>query len=92
MKAFPSSLRAERGTPDVVAAAGLPRFARNDDILRAFAPWRGTNLFLFSRKGAKTPRRMGIYGPGSNIVECAADVLRLLGHNMLPVGLAEAVT
>jgi methylmalonyl-CoA mutase len=24
----------------------------------------------------------GIYGPGSNIVECAADVLRLLGHNM----------
>jgi methylmalonyl-CoA mutase len=28
----------------------------------------------------------GIYGPGSNIVECAADVLRLLGHNMPPVG------
>ena len=27
---------------------------------------------------------MGIYGPGSNIVECAADVLRLLGHNMPP--------
>jgi methylmalonyl-CoA mutase len=27
----------------------------------------------------------GIYGPGSNIVECAADVLRLLGHNMPPV-------
>ena len=26
----------------------------------------------------------GIYGPGSNIVECAADVLRLLGHNMPP--------
>jgi methylmalonyl-CoA mutase len=25
---------------------------------------------------------VGIYGPGSNIVECAADVLRLLGHNM----------
>ena len=24
----------------------------------------------------------GIYGPGSNIVECAADVLRMLGHNM----------
>lgn len=24
----------------------------------------------------------GIYGPGSNVVECAADVLRLLGHNM----------
>jgi methylmalonyl-CoA mutase cobalamin-binding subunit len=28
----------------------------------------------------------GIYGPESNIVECAADVLRLLGHNMPPVG------
>ncbi|WP_374388963.1 methylmalonyl-CoA mutase [Sandaracinobacter sp.] len=29
----------------------------------------------------------GIYGPGSNVVECAADVLRLLGHNMPPAGL-----
>lgn len=28
----------------------------------------------------------GIYGPGSNVVECAADVLRLLGHNMAPAG------
>jgi methylmalonyl-CoA mutase len=28
----------------------------------------------------------GIYGPGSNIVECAADVLRLLGHECSPVG------
>ncbi|MFZ9396174.1 MAG: methylmalonyl-CoA mutase, partial [Erythrobacter sp.] len=26
----------------------------------------------------------GIYGPGSNVVECAADILRLLGHNMPP--------
>ena len=33
---------------------------------------------------------VGIYGPGSNIVECAADVLRLLGHNMPPAGLSEA--
>jgi methylmalonyl-CoA mutase len=32
----------------------------------------------------------GIYGPGSNVVECAADVLRLLGHNMPPEGLDEA--
>ena len=32
----------------------------------------------------------GIYGPGSNVVECAADVLRLLGHNMPPQGLEEA--
>ena len=30
----------------------------------------------------------GIYGPGSNIVECAADVLRLLGHNMPPADAA----
>ena len=29
---------------------------------------------------------VGIYGPGSNIVDCAADVLRLLGHNMGPEG------
>jgi methylmalonyl-CoA mutase len=29
---------------------------------------------------------VGMCGPGSNIVECAADVLRLLGHNMPPVG------
>ena len=28
----------------------------------------------------------GIYGPGSNVVECAADVLTLLGHNMSPLG------
>ena len=27
----------------------------------------------------------GIYGPGSNVVECAADVLRMLGHNMPPL-------
>ena len=26
----------------------------------------------------------GIYGPGSNVIECAADMLRLLGHNMPP--------
>jgi methylmalonyl-CoA mutase len=41
-------------------------------------------------KGLKAAGRdagvQGIYGPGSNIVECAADVLRLLGHNMPPVG------
>ena len=28
---------------------------------------------------------VGIYGPGSNIVECATDILRLLGHNMPPI-------
>jgi methylmalonyl-CoA mutase len=28
----------------------------------------------------------GTYWPGSNIVECAVDVIRLLGHIMPPVG------
>ena len=28
----------------------------------------------------------GIYWPCGNVVECAADVLRLLGHNKPPVG------
>jgi methylmalonyl-CoA mutase len=28
----------------------------------------------------------GIYGPGSKSQDCAADVLRQLGHNMPPVG------
>ncbi len=28
----------------------------------------------------------GIYGPGSNVIECAADILSLLGHNMPPLG------
>ncbi len=33
----------------------------------------------------------GIYGPGSNVVECAADLRRLLGHNMPPVDATEEV-
>jgi hypothetical protein len=87
------------GNPYYGPAGGLPRRAgyyerlqgsrtapRNDEFLRAFAPLREPNLFLFSRQGAKAPRKRSIYGPGSNIVECAADVLRLLGHNMPPVG------
>ncbi|WP_271078767.1 methylmalonyl-CoA mutase [Aurantiacibacter sp. MUD61] len=32
----------------------------------------------------KTAGVQGIYGPGTNVVEAAADVLRLLGHNMPP--------
>jgi methylmalonyl-CoA mutase len=31
-----------------------------------------------------------IFGPGTNIVEAGADILRLLGHNMPPEGLDEA--
>ncbi|RJY09818.1 methylmalonyl-CoA mutase [Aurantiacibacter aquimixticola] len=30
----------------------------------------------------------GIYGPGTNVVEAAADLLRLLGHNMPPADAA----
>ena len=33
---------------------------------------------------------VGIYGPGSNIVECAADILKLMGHNMPPSDELEA--
>jgi len=29
---------------------------------------------------------VGIYGPGSNIIACAEDILRLLGHNLPPLG------
>ncbi|MGB7406557.1 MAG: methylmalonyl-CoA mutase [Pacificimonas sp.] len=32
----------------------------------------------------------GIYGPGTNIIDAAADVLKLLGHNMPPEALDEA--
>ena len=32
----------------------------------------------------------GIYGPGTNLVAAAADLLRLLGHNLPPEGLDEA--
>jgi len=32
----------------------------------------------------------GIFGPGTNIVEAAAEILRLLGHNMPPADGAEA--
>ena len=28
----------------------------------------------------------GIYGPGSNVIECVADFLCLLGRNMPPAG------
>ncbi|MFC3712392.1 methylmalonyl-CoA mutase [Sphingoaurantiacus capsulatus] len=33
---------------------------------------------------------VGIFGPGTNIVSSAADILRLLGHNMPPEGIDEA--
>ena len=31
-----------------------------------------------------------IFGPGTNLIEAAGDVLRLLGHNLPPEGLSEA--
>ena len=30
--------------------------------------------------------RAAIFGPGTNIVESAAELLRLLGHNLPPMG------
>ena len=36
-------------------------------------------------EGLRAAGVQGIYGPGSNVVECAADMLRLLGHNMPPL-------
>jgi hypothetical protein len=59
-------------------------------VLRAFAPSREPKFLLFSREDAKPRRKSGIYGPGSYLAECAADVLRMLGHNMPPEGLDEA--
>ena len=41
---------------------------------------------LAQQASDKEKEMQGIYGPGSNVVECAADMLRLLGHNMPPVG------
>jgi methylmalonyl-CoA mutase len=43
---------------------------------------------LIANRGEIACRDAGvqcIYGPGSNIAECAADVLRLLGHECPPV-------
>jgi methylmalonyl-CoA mutase len=31
-----------------------------------------------------------VSGSGGNIIDCAADVLRLLGHNMPPEAMGEA--
>jgi len=36
-------------------------------------------------EGLRAAGVQGIYGPGTNVVECAADMLRLLGHNMPPL-------
>ena len=78
MQYVPSSLRAKRGNPEANAAqSGLLRRCapRNDGLLRALASWGETNLLFSSREAAKTRRNLS-----------AADVLRLLGHNMPPVG------
>ena len=65
-------------------------FRRGFSYLRAFAPSRETDFLFSSREAAEARRVQGIYGPGSDIVECAADMLRLLGHNMPPVSQVEA--
>ncbi len=48
--------------------------------------WRAASFRLQDYDYLKKAGVQGIYGPGSNVVECAADMLRLLGHNMPPVG------
>ena len=43
---------------------GLPRFARNDGSLRAFAPSREPNLLFDSREGPKTRRGIVFWSTG----------------------------
>ncbi|MDT0575218.1 methylmalonyl-CoA mutase [Croceicoccus sp. F390] len=52
---------------------------RSDIIVTAGGVIPSTDYEFLRNSGVQ-----GIYGPGSNIVECAADMLRLLGHNMPP--------
>jgi hypothetical protein len=52
--------------------------------LRAFAPSREPNFLLFPSEDTKTRGKCGICGPGSTIVECAADkVMRAVGIKTL---------
>ena len=54
--------------------SGMAWQALRHGSLRAFAPSREANFLFSSREDAKTRRHLS-----------AADVLRLLGHNMPPV-------
>ena len=50
--------------------------------------WRRRRAGLRQAQPERSGRSMGILA--KVIVECAADVLRLLGHNVPPEGLSEA--
>jgi hypothetical protein len=75
--------RAAEGAEVLVQVQGTS-LLRGGFLFRAFLRLCVNTTFFFSH--AKAQRKRSIYRPGSNIVECAADVLRLLGHNMPPVG------
>jgi methylmalonyl-CoA mutase len=75
-----SSLAAGHKTLIPELIAGLRQAGRNDIKVIAGGVIPPQDYEFLRDAGVQ-----GIYGPGSNVVECAADVLRLLGHNMPPV-------
>ena len=75
-----SSLAAGHKTLIPELVAGLKEAGRNDIKVIAGGVIPPQDYDFLRDAGVQ-----GIYGPGSNVVECAADVLRLLGHNMPPV-------
>jgi methylmalonyl-CoA mutase len=75
-----SSLAAGHKTLIPELIAGLKEAGRNDIKVIAGGVIPPQDYEYLRDAGVQ-----GIYGPGSNVVECAADVLRLLGHNMPPL-------
>jgi len=75
-----SSLAAGHKTLIPELIAGLKEAGRNDIKVIAGGVIPPQDYDFLRDAGVQ-----GIYGPGSNVVECAADVLRLLGHNMPPL-------
>lgn len=74
-----SSLAAGHKTLIPELIAGLRQAGRGDIKVIAGGVIPPQDYEMLRQAGVQ-----GIYGPGSNVVECAADVLRLLGHNMAP--------
>ena len=80
-----SSLAAGHKTlvPELIAA--LKDAGRGDIRVIAGGVIPAQDYELLRRAGTAA-----IFGPGTNIVESAAELLRLLGHNLPPEGLGEA--
>ncbi len=76
-----SSLAAGHKTliPDLIAR--LVELGRSDIKVVAGGVTPAQDYDALRRAGVHA-----IFGPGTNLVEAAAEVLRLLGHNMPPVG------